>query len=450
MIPSSIIKIKRDGKQLNRQEFDAFIHGFLDGSVTPYQMSAFLMAAYLKGLSPQETADLTEAMIESGETLQLSGVSGIKVDKHSTGGVGDMISLALAPLVAASGVPVPMISGRGLGHTGGTLDKLESISGLETGLDPSRFESVIKTAGFAMGSQTPKLAPADGQMYALRDVTATVESIPLIVSSILSKKVAAGVDVLVLDVKFGRGAFMTTEDRALELARELTRVSALLGKQAVAFITDMDQPLGNAVGNSLELRSAIECLKGRGPMDVMELVWTLGTAMVGLGKPGKSWQDCRNMMEEAVSSGEGLRRFRAMVSEQGGDPLQVDHPERLPVAGLEFPVMAEKAGFVVDVAPNLLGEGVVELGGGRLRAEDPLDPSVGILLHKKYGNPVSEADVLATVVAADRDRGKRVAEKFVAMAYTIEPKAPPSRVLIKYLVTPEGVMAWHGPSSWPY
>jgi pyrimidine-nucleoside phosphorylase len=341
-----------------------------------------------------------------------------------------------------------MISGRGLGHTGGTLDKLESIPGLRTDLDAGRFRRVLSEVGFVMGGQTESLAPADRRMYALRDVTATVESVPLIVSSILSKKVAEGIDALVLDVKCGRGAFMKTEEDALRLAGELTRVGTLMGKRVVAFITDMDLPLGAAVGNAVEVRSALDVLAGRGPADIVELVMTLGSAMLLLGGKASTWADAEAKIAAAVSDGSGLARFRAMVEAQGGEGRVVDDPSRLPTAPFEIPVPASAAGHVTDIDPFAIGEAVVELGGGRRKAEDRVDPSVGILLDRRYGDRVETGDVLARVLASSEASGRRAASEFVSRAYRVEASAPPARTLIKHLVTAEGTVPWRGGETW--
>jgi pyrimidine-nucleoside phosphorylase len=444
----TVIRAKRDGGELSDREIAGFLTGFLSGEVTPYQMSAFLMAVFFRGMSARETATLTRVMVETGEVLAFPEVSGLKVDKHSTGGVGDLISLPLAPLVAAAGVPVPMISGRGLGHTGGTLDKLESIPGLRTDLDAGRFRRVLAEVGFVMGGQTDSLAPADRRMYALRDVTATVESVPLIVSSILSKKVAEGIDALVLDVKCGRGAFMKTEEDALNLAGELTRVGTLMGKRVVAFITDMDLPLGSAVGNAVEVRSALEVLAGKGPEDVVEVVNTLGSAMLLLGGKAGSWAEAEARIATAAADGSGRERFRAMVEAQGGDGRVVEDPSRLPAARVEVSVPAAAGGFVTDVDPFAIGEAVVELGGGRRKAEDRVDPSVGILLDKRYGDRVERGDVLARVLASSEASGERAAEGLVGRAYRVEATAPAPRTLIKHLVTADGSTPWRGGATW--
>jgi pyrimidine-nucleoside phosphorylase len=448
MIPRDVIAAKRDGRELDAGAIASFVRGFLDGTVADYQMSAFLMAVMLRGLSPRETADLTRIMVETGETLAFPGVPGSKVDKHSTGGVGDLISLVLAPAVAACGVPVPMISGRGLGHTGGTLDKLESIPGFRTDLDAASFAQILGEVGCVMGRPTARIAPADAGMYALRDVTGTVESIPLIVSSILSKKVAEGIDALVLDVKFGRGAFMGTEEDAERLARELTRVGGIMGLTAAAFLTDMDRPLGTAVGNALEVASALECLRGNGPQDVMELVLTLGAAMLCLGKPGNTWQNSWKEIADAVSGGRALAAFRDLVAAQGGDASVVDDPGSLPQAPVAVPVAAERSGFVADVNPRVLGEAVVELGGGRRRAEDAVDPAVGIRLLRRCGDRVAAGEDLAVVLARDADTGKHIAETTARGAFRVAEEPPPERALIRGLVTGNGSVPWAGGETW--
>jgi len=445
--PQGVIGKKRDGGELTDAELEYFVGGFLDEGVTDYQMAAWLMAVFLRGMTPGETATLTRLMVESGKTLSFPEVPGRKVDKHSTGGVGDLISLPLAPVVAAAGVPVPMISGRGLGHTGGTLDKLESISGLETGLDEDAFRRVLRDVGFVMGGQTEELAPADRRMYALRDVTATVESIPLIVSSILSKKVAEGIDALVLDVKCGRGAFMKTEEDAIRLAGELCRVGTLMGKEVVAFVTDMDAPLGSAVGNAVETRVAIDCLRGNGPEDTMELVGTLGRAMIVLGGRAASWDEAGTILDRALDSGDALARFRSMVEAQGGDASMVDEPDRLPRAGHEHAVSAPRDGFVTDIDPFALGEAVVELGGGRRRADDVIDPGVGVLLSKKPGREVKAGEALAVVLASDPGVGKRVAGD-LNKAFTVGAAPPPPRPLVRHLVTADGSKPWAGAATW--
>jgi pyrimidine-nucleoside phosphorylase len=445
--PVGVIQRKRDGGELTAGELKEFVQGFLSGVVEPYQMTAFLMAVYFKGMTRNEVAELTRVMIDSGETMSFPGVSGRKVDKHSTGGVGDLVSLIVAPAVAACGVPVPMISGRGLGHTGGTLDKLESIPGLRTDLDVDRFRGILGDVGFAMGGQTGSLAPADGRMYALRDVTATVESVPLIVSSILSKKVAGGIDALVLDVKCGRGAFMKTEAAALGLAEELVQVGALLGKDVVAFVTDMDLPLGTAFGNAVEVRAALRGLDGEGAPDLSDLVLDLGTAMVSLGK-GEGWIESRNRVENALSSGEAMTRFRAMVSAQGGEVAALDDPGRLPSATVRATVFSPASGYLSDVDPGARGVAVVYGGGGRGRVDDIIDPGVGIELCRSYGDRVEKGEPLAEIVARSEEEADRVMESRLDAAFRVSETAPPPRNLVRHLVTADGAVPWKGPASW--
>ena len=448
MNPRDVIIVKRDGGTLAPEAIRGFIEGFLGDEVTDYQMTAFLMAVFLRGMDPEETAALTRVMVDTGHVWTWPGVKGRKVDKHSTGGVGDLVSLPLAPLVAAAGLAVPMISGRGLGHTGGTLDKLESIPGLRTGLSEDEFRSVLSSVGFAMGGQTASVAPADKRMYALRDVTGTVESIPLIVSSILSKKAAEGIDALVLDVKCGRGAFMHDTDSALRLARELARVGTLLGLEVVAFVTDMDVPLGDAVGNAVEVEASLRILRGEGPPDLTELVSTLGTAMLVLGGAADSWEAGAERFAAGVTSGEGTKRFRAMVEAQGGDGAVVDDPGRLPAAPVVHPVPAPRAGVVTDLEPRALGEAVVDLGGGRRRAEDTIDPAVGVRLRARPGDRVEAGDPLAEVLAADAATAERVAAERVKPAFTIGDTEPDPRTLVRYLVTGDGHEEWAGAGTW--
>jgi pyrimidine-nucleoside phosphorylase len=340
-----------------------------------------------------------------------------------------------------------MISGRGLGHTGGTLDKLESIPGLRTDLDVERFRKVLGDVGFAMGGQTRSLAPADGRMYALRDVTATVESVPLIVSSILSKKVAEGIDALVLDVKCGRGAFMKTEAAALELAEELVQVGALLGKDVVAFVTDMDLPLGGAFGNAIEVRAALRGLEGGGAPDLADLVLDLGTAMVSLGT-GEGWIESQNKVENALSSGEAMTRFRSMVSAQGGELAALDDPNGLPSSAVRATVFSPASGYLSDLDPLALGEAVVELGGGRRRVDDSIDPGVGIELHRSHGDPVKKGDAVAEIHARSEGEAEQVMKNGLDAAFRVSETVPPPRKLVRFLVTTDGTVEWMGPSSW--
>jgi len=447
VIPESVIRAKRDGEELPGSTIKAFIDGFVEGDVADYQMSAFLMAVVLRGMTSSETVELTRAMAESGETMDFGDLSAPKVDKHSTGGVGDMISLPLVPLVAACGGVVPMIAGRGLGHTGGTLDKLESIPGFRTDLDRSSFKKALQHTGGAIGGQTNTIAPADRRMYALRDVTATVESLPLLVSSILSKKLAAGLDALVLDVKCGSGAFLEAEDDALRLARALVTTADALGLSAVAFVTDMDAPLGRAVGNAVEVASAIDCLQGKGPEDVMELVFTLGAAMLCLGDPKRSLNEHRERLERAVKDGSGVERFTAMVREQGGDPRVVRDRDLLPQAPHRQDVRSPQDGWVSAINARAVGRALVGLGGGRRKAEDSIDPSVGFLVQKRVGEKVTRGDTLVTVLARSQEEASRMGDE-VTRAYTIDAASPTPRPLVRHLVTRDHVTPWQGSRTW--
>jgi len=397
--PVATIRSKRDGETHAPGQIRAFIEQFSANAVADYQMSAWLMAALQRGLDDRETVELTEAMLHSGKVLALPSVKAPKIDKHSTGGVGDKISICLAPLVASCGVAVPMISGRGLGHTGGTLDKLEAIAGYRVEIAPSAFERNVRKFGVSMIGQTKELAPADARIYALRDVTATVECIPLIVASILSKKLAEGIDGLVLDVKVGSGAFMKDLTSARELAHALVRVGTRAGKRVVALLTQMDEPIGNTIGNALETREAIEILQNAGPADTRELTLALGSEMLVLGKADKSLKSARVRLERALADGSALQRFIAMVRAQGGDTRMVEHPERLPTARHRIPVLATRAGYVTSCDALALGLVGVALGAGRTRAEQNVDPSAGIELLKKRGEKISRGEPLAVIHA---------------------------------------------------
>ena len=390
-----LLRCVRDGDPVSAAELKAFIDGVGRGEVPDYQAAAFCMAVFLKGLSDELTVALTLAMRDSGEVIDLSGVPGIKVDKHSTGGVGDKISLPLAPLVAANGVPVPMISGRGLGHTGGTLDKLESIPGFRVDLDVERFRQLVGELGVCLIGQTGDVAPADKKLYALRDVTATVESIPLITGSILSKKLAEGIDALVLDVKVGRGAFMKTEASARALAESLVRVGTGAGLKVRALMTRMEEPLGRTIGNALEVREAIDILRGKGPADTTEITYALGAEMLCLGGVAKDSAEGRRKMEEAVASGAGLAKFRDLVEAQGGDPKAIDDPDRLPTAKKTTEVGAAAGGYVTEIDAYALGLAGMRLGAGRSKAEDPIDPAVGLEVLKSVGDEVNKGEAVA-------------------------------------------------------
>jgi pyrimidine-nucleoside phosphorylase len=399
--PQHVIARKRDGHALTRDEIAAFVRGATDGSWADYQLSAMLMAVFLRGMDTAETAMLTDAMMRSGIVADLAGIKLPKADKHSTGGVGDKVSLHLAPMVAACGVAVPMISGRGLGHTGGTLDKLESIPGFRVNLTLAEYRAQLEKIGLALIGQTAELAPADKKLYALRDVTGTVESIPLICASILSKKLAEGIDVLVLDVKFGRGAFMPEKARARELAQALVSVATAMGKPTRAVLTAMDQPLGRAVGNALEVAESIDCLKGTGPADTMEVTYALGEQMLLLAKVAATKEAARKQLEATVANGSALAKFRDLIAAQGGDARVADDPGRLPQAKLKFPLAAPQAGQVRDVDALGVALASLRLGAGRAKAEDKIDHAVGVSALVKIGERVEAGSPLCVIHAND-------------------------------------------------
>jgi pyrimidine-nucleoside phosphorylase len=429
MNPVSLIAKKRDKLELTSTEIEFLVQGLLTGSVTDYQMSAWLMAAWLNGLSPEETLALTQSMLHSGKVLTLPSVRGPKIDKHSTGGVGDKISICLAPLVAAAGVFVPMVSGRGLGHTGGTLDKLEAISGYQTRLTAKQFERIVRTVKTSMIGQTNEIAPADRRIYALRDVTATVESVPLITASILSKKLAEGIDGLVLDVKVGRGAFMPNLKAARKLAESLVRVGTLAGKRVTALLTDMDAPIGLTIGNALETREAIEVLRDQGPADSRELTLLLGTEMLILAGVAKNKKSARILLERKLADGSAMETFLRMVKAHGGDIKQVEAPSTLPSTKHRVPVPAKKSGYVQDIEPKSLAWVALEMGAGRTSAEQRIDPAVGIEIVKPYGTSVAEGEPLAYLHVHEKRHGKPF-ETRVEQAFVIAPRKPKERALI--------------------
>ena len=392
-----VIRRKRDGGELSRVEIESLVNAYTRGDIPDYQVSAWLMAAVLRGMTRAETAALTDAMLRSGEVLDLSSLAATKVDKHSTGGVGDKTSLVLAPLAAAAGVIVPMISGRGLGHTGGTLDKLEAIPGFNVNLSVAQFRRVLDACGCAMIGQTAEIAPADRKLYALRDVTGTVESPYLICASIMSKKLAEGIDALVLDVKTGSGAFMKNEKDAAFLAELMVETGERMGKQVVALITDMDQPLGCMIGNALEVVEVAEVLRGGGPEDLRQLCLELAGWMLYLGGVSDTVGEGKKQSEELIASGKALEKFHQMVEQQGGDPRAIDDPKRLPQAQHTMALSSPKDGYLVTLQCEQVGTACVILGGGRERKEDSVDPAVGIVLHKKIGDPVSAGEPLATI-----------------------------------------------------
>jgi pyrimidine-nucleoside phosphorylase len=425
-----LISTKRDGQHLTDAEIRRVVAAYMDGTLAEYQMAALLMAIFFRGLDDAETEALTTAMLHSGRVLDLSAVAGIKVDKHSTGGVGDKVSICLAPLVAACGVPVPMVSGRGLGHTGGTLDKLEAIPGFRTDLGADEFARVVGEVGACMIGQTKEIAPADKRIYALRDVTATVECVPLIVASILSKKLAEGIDGLVLDVKVGRGAFMKDAETARALADALVRVGTRAGKRVVAVLTRMDTPLGEAIGNALETREALEVLHGRGPADLTECTMVLGAEMLVLGGKAEHTQDARKLLAFAIESGAARRVMEKMIAAQRGDPGVVEEPSRLAVAPISSPVAATRDGYVTRADALEIGLSAVAMGAGRTRADQAIDPQVGITIHAKPGARVMRGEPLASLhVRAPKD-ATAVLDR-VAAAFEIgdEPPVPVDLVL---------------------
>jgi pyrimidine-nucleoside phosphorylase len=443
MNPAELIRKKRNGDALSRAELEFLITGYLAGTVEEYQMSAFLMSVYFKGMSFEEISMLTDLMIHSGSVADLSSVAGIKVDKHSTGGVGDKASLILAPMVAACGVPVPMISGRGLGHTGGTLDKLESIPGFRTDLSLQEYSSVLKEIGVVMTGQTKEIAPADKRLYALRDVTGTVESIPLIAGSIMSKKIAEGTDALVLDVKTGRGAFMQSKEDAIRLTETLIAVGNMFGKKTIGFLTDMNQPLGYAVGNWLEVVECIECMQGKNVPDLMELTYVLGGAMVMLGGKATTLKEGIQRCREAVASGRTWERFRKLVARQGGNLAVIDNPKTYRTPKHSVDLHSSTSGDVENIDALEVGFAAIMLGAGRMKIEDRIDPTSGILLRRKVGDSVNAGDVLATICTENEKIIEQACHRIErAISVATEPAAQPP--LIHAMIDERGVHPWHG------
>jgi len=392
-----LIEKKRDGYELTTEEIQFFINGYTSGDVPDYQASAMAMAIVFQGMTPRECADLTMAMVHSGDTVDLSGIQGIKVDKHSTGGVGDTTTLILAPLIASLDIPMAKMSGRGLGHTGGTIDKLESIPGFHVELSTEQFMDLVNKNKVAVVGQTGNLTPADKKLYALRDVTGTVESIPLIASSIMSKKIAAGADAICLDVKTGSGAFMKTEEDAVKLAHAMVRIGSHVGRKTIAVISDMSQPLGFAVGNALEVKEAMDTLRGEGPEDLTELVLTLGSQMVVLAQKADTEEAARKMLEESIHSGKALQKFKEFVKSQGGDPAVVDHPEKLPQAQFVIDVPAKEDGVICEMVTDEIGKAAAMLGAGRAKKDDPIDLAAGLVLRKKIGDTVKKGETIVTL-----------------------------------------------------
>ena len=399
-----IIIKKREGLELSKEELTFFIEGLSSGEIPDYQVSSWAMAVLLNGMTEQETTDLTLAMAASGETLDLSAIAPIVVDKHSTGGVGDKTTLVVAPIVSACGLPVGKMSGRGLGFSGGTLDKMESIPGYRVDLTQKEFMSQLKELDIVLTGQSADLAPADGKLYALRDVTGTVPSLPLIASSVMSKKIASGAHAIVLDVKLGNGAFMKNLHDAEQLANMMVAIGKLSGRKVRAVLSDMNQPLGEAVGNAIELREAIDTLNGHGPDDFKEHCLVIASHMLELGEKAENLEEARSIAESKLLDGSALEKFRTLIIAQGGDVSYVDSPEKLPRAEFQHAVVTETAGFVSQAHARTIGETAVDLGAGRARKTDPIDPSVGILVHVKVGDKVEEGETIFTILANDKKK----------------------------------------------
>lgn len=428
-----LIMKKRNGGALNGDEIRFMVKGFTEGEIPDYQMSAMMMAIYFQGMNEDETLALTMEMAKSGDMLDLSDINGIKVDKHSTGGVGDKTSLALTPMVAALGVPVAKMSGRGLGHTGGTIDKLESFTGFSTEISEQQFKDNVNKIGIAIMGQTAELAPADKKLYALRDVTATVDNMSLIASSIMSKKLAAGADAIVLDVKTGSGAFMKKEEDSFALAREMVRLGKGAGRNTVAVVSDMDQPLGFAVGNALEVREAIDTLNGRGPKDFEELCLTLGSYMALAAGKAQSVEEAKKKLIGCIEDGSALKKLAEFVAAQGGDSELVYNPERLPQASIIEEISSPSDGYIQKIVCDEIGICSLILGGGRETKESGIDLSVGLVLHKKVGDAVKKGESLATIYANDSEKLAAAKARFLA-AYTINDTPVTKKPLIKGIV----------------
>jgi pyrimidine-nucleoside phosphorylase len=433
-----IIAKKQRGDELSRQEIAWFVEGSVAGTIPDYQISAFLMAVYFMSMTFGETRDLVTAMIESGETLPLRTIRGIKVDKHSTGGVGDKVSLIVGPLVASVGVHVPMVSGRGLGHTGGTLDKLESIPGFRTDLDPAEFERVVRRVGISIIGQTDEIAPADRKFYALRDVTSTIVCPPLIVSSILSKKIASGTDAIVFDIKTGSGAFMKTSKEACELARLLGRVAAMLGKKTSSIVTCMDEPLGYCVGNAIEVREALEVLKGKWIDDLVSISLALGVEMLMLAGRAKARAEAYTLLRTALIGGKGLQKFREMVEAQGGDVRVVDDPGRLPRPRASIRLLSPASGYIARIDAMAVARIALMLGAGRHKSDDAVDHAAGIQLLKKSGDAVEKGEPVALLFARLAPLGRRGAQ-LLKDAITISARRPRPQSAVLGKVTPTGL-----------
>lgn len=422
-----IIEKKRDGQELTTAEINFFIEGYTKGEIPDYQASALAMAIYFQDMNDRERADLTRAMVESGDTIDLSAIDGVKVDKHSTGGVGDTTTLVLAPLVASLGVPVAKMSGRGLGHTGGTIDKLESIAGFHVELTREQFIDLVNRDKVAVIGQSGNLTPADKKLYALRDVTGTVNSIPLIASSIMSKKIVAGADAIVLDVKTGDGAFMKTQEDAEELAHAMVRIGNHVGRKTIAIISDMSQPLGFAIGNALEVKEAIETLQGKGPKDLTELVLTLGSQMVILAGKAKTSEEAKEMLLDAIHSGKALAKFKEFLANQGGDASIVDDLTKLPQAKYKIELPAKQSGYISRMVADEIGVASMILGAGRATKEDVIDLAVGLVLHKKVGDKVEEGESILTIYS-NRENVEDVKQKLYDNIFIADTATAPTLI----------------------
>ncbi len=436
--PVNIIRKKRDGQSLTDDEINYLVMEYSRDQIPDYQMSAFLMAAYLNKLDARESTALTESMLHSGKVLDLGDIPGKKIDKHSTGGVGDKLSLILAPIVASYGVPVPMISGRGLGHTGGTLDKLESITGFKVDITLERYKEILAACKMVMAGQTEDIAPADKRLYALRDVTATVEYIPFIASSIMSKKLAEGIDGLVLDVKFGSGAFMKTKEQALKLAETLVSIGENFEKETVAFLSNMNQPLGYSIGNWLEVREALDSLNGEGPSDVMQVTHRLAGAMIYLGGEAETMEEGMEKSRLAVENGQAMDVWRNLVEEQGGDTDLIDRPELYGEAEHQFEVKAEQEGYITGMDAFEIGMASVELGAGRRKKEDSIDPAAGIILSKKIGDHIKKGETIATAFT-NKSHDIETAGSSISEAVEIGSEKPGALQMVTHKVDKQGI-----------
>jgi pyrimidine-nucleoside phosphorylase len=433
-----IIEKKKKGDPLTSEEIDYFVQGYSKGTIPDYQISSLLMAVWCKGMNKTETAELTLSMVRSGKTIDLSKIKGIKVDKHSSGGVADTVSLPLVALVAANGVPVAKMSGRGLGHTGGTIDKLESIPGFKVEIPIGEFMDIVNRVGGAIVAQSGELVVADKRMYALRDVTGTVDSIPLIASSIMSKKIAAGADAIVLDVKVGDGAFMKDIESAKNLAKTMVEIGDSVGRETVAYITDMNQPLGDAIGNSIEVEEAVNVLKGKGGKRLVEVIKTLGGEMLYLGGKAKNSSEGKAMIESAIQNGRGLKKFKEIVMAQGGNPGFVEDFSILPQAKFKLPVLAKEDGYIEEIKTEEVGKLAAFLGAGRMKKEDKINLAVGIIFPKKVEDHINNGEEIATILTDDKEKGLVAVEKLLCLIkFSKNPVKP--LPLIYYKVSKEGV-----------